>query len=70
MGNGNRPRVGMLGTDEQDELAPGRRTEQALDECGADETGAAGDGDAFPCELFRDHATANLPFGREVLEHG
>ncbi len=41
--------------DEQDELAVGHRSQQALDERRADEPGRAGDGDPFPGERFGDH---------------
>ena len=41
--------------DEQHQLAVGDRSQQALDERGADESGRAGDGDPFPRERFGDH---------------
>ena len=41
--------------DEQDQFAVGDRSEQPLDERGADEPGRAGDGDPLPRELFGDH---------------
>ncbi len=41
--------------DEQDELAVGDRSQQPLDERGADESGRAGDGDPFSRKRFGNH---------------
>src|SRR5690606_25978057 len=50
-------RAGALaGADEQHELGAGHRAEQPLDERGAEEAGAAGDGDAPAVEGLRYHA--------------
>ena len=43
--------------DEQHELAVGHAAQQPLDERGAEEAGAAGDGDALAGELLGDHGT-------------
>jgi hypothetical protein len=42
--------------DEQHQLAAGHRAQQPLDERGAEEAGAAGDGDALAVEGLGDHA--------------
>ena len=42
-------------TDEQDESTVGNAAQQPLHERRAEEAGASGDGDAFPCEGLGDH---------------
>ena len=45
----------LAGPDEQHQLAAGHRPQQPLDERGAEEAGAAGDGDALAVESLGDH---------------
>jgi hypothetical protein len=54
------------GPDQQHQLAVGHRAQEPLHQCGAEEAGGTGDGDALPGQVVGDHPGC-LPLGREPV---